>query len=107
MGQVVKGGAISFNEIRNAFGSPDRGTSTRSASNVTMGEFFRMVCTSNGSLAGVNTASSTAQVADFDDTIILKSGSHSYTTSSTKTSISEVSSTSKGTELNEEYQNKI
>lgn len=88
MGQVVKGGAISFNEIRNAFGSPDRGTSTRSASNVTMGEFFRMVCTSNGSLAGSNTSSSAAQVADFDDTIILKSGSHSYTTSSTKTSIS-------------------
>ena len=24
MGQVVKGGAISFNEIRNAFGSPEK-----------------------------------------------------------------------------------
>ena len=87
MGQVVKGGAISFNEIRNAFGSPDRGTSTRSASNVTMGEFFRMVCTSNGGLAGVNTASSPAQVLDFDDTIILKAGATSYSTSSTKSSV--------------------
>ena len=38
-----------------------------------------MVCTSNGSLAGV-IFSSKLQVADFDDTIILKSGSHSYTT---------------------------
>tara|TARA_B100000214_G_scaffold218697_1_gene159027 strand:- start:4666 stop:5406 length:741 start_codon:yes stop_codon:yes gene_type:complete len=87
MGQVVKGGAISFNEIRNAFGSPDRGTSTRSASNVTMGEFFRMVCTSNGGLAGVNTASSPAQVLDFDDTIILKAGATSYSTTSTKSSV--------------------